>query len=180
MGFRSLGENVLISEKASIYGASRISLGSNVRIDDFAMLSAGEEGIEVGNFVHIAFGASLIGKCLMRLDDYVGISAKVAVYSSTDDYCEGYLTNPTVHDDYKKVFHAPTIFEKHALIGAGSVVLPGVTVHEGAACGALTLINRDVEPYALVVGSPFKKVRERSKTRMQSLESLHKQEYPRK
>ena len=45
IGFLSLGENVLLSEKASIYNAPKIHIGSNVRIDDFCILSAGEEGI---------------------------------------------------------------------------------------------------------------------------------------
>ena len=35
LGFSNVGENVKISKKASIYGASRISIGDNVRIDDF-------------------------------------------------------------------------------------------------------------------------------------------------
>ena len=35
VGFKSIGENVLISRNATIYGAGNISIGSNVRIDDF-------------------------------------------------------------------------------------------------------------------------------------------------
>ena len=35
MGFAQVGDNVLISDKASFYGIQRIALGSNVRIDDF-------------------------------------------------------------------------------------------------------------------------------------------------
>jgi acetyltransferase-like isoleucine patch superfamily enzyme len=48
LGFSSFGNNVLISDKASIYGANRIKIGNNVRIDDFCILSAGESGIEIG------------------------------------------------------------------------------------------------------------------------------------
>lgn len=36
MGFKSVGENVKISDKASFYGCDNISIGNNVRIDDFA------------------------------------------------------------------------------------------------------------------------------------------------
>lgn len=46
MEFRSIGEDVRISDKASIYGASEISIGSHVRMDDFCVLSG---RIEVGN-----------------------------------------------------------------------------------------------------------------------------------
>ena len=41
IGFKSLGENVLISDKTSIYSPENISIGNNVRIDDFSVLSAG-------------------------------------------------------------------------------------------------------------------------------------------
>ena len=41
IGFKSLGENVLISDKTSIYFPKNISIGNNVRIDDFSVLSAG-------------------------------------------------------------------------------------------------------------------------------------------
>ncbi|EJN5866086.1 dTDP-4-amino-4,6-dideoxy-D-glucose acetyltransferase VioB, partial [Escherichia coli] len=44
MGFKSVGENVKISDKASFYGCDNISIGNNVRIDDFCVFSAGEGG----------------------------------------------------------------------------------------------------------------------------------------
>jgi hypothetical protein len=47
MGFKSLGENVFISDKASFYNIGKIDVGSNVRIDDFCVLSAGEGGIKL-------------------------------------------------------------------------------------------------------------------------------------
>ena len=37
LGFKSLGQNVLISDKASIYSPELISIGSHVRIDDFCI-----------------------------------------------------------------------------------------------------------------------------------------------
>ncbi|MBM3059473.1 dTDP-4-amino-4,6-dideoxy-D-glucose acetyltransferase VioB, partial [Escherichia coli] len=46
MGFKSVGENVKISDKASFYGCDNISIGNNVRIDDFCVFSAGEGGID--------------------------------------------------------------------------------------------------------------------------------------
>ncbi|MEC2449247.1 acyltransferase, partial [Bacillus cereus] len=39
IGFLSVGENVLISKKTSIYNPGAISVGNNVRIDDFCILS---------------------------------------------------------------------------------------------------------------------------------------------
>ncbi len=58
VGFKSYGRNVLVSRKASIYGASEISLGDNVRIDDFCILSG---RISFGNNIHLAAYSALWG-----------------------------------------------------------------------------------------------------------------------
>ena len=38
IGFATIGKNVLLSRKASIYSPAMISIGDNVRIDDFCIL----------------------------------------------------------------------------------------------------------------------------------------------
>ena len=43
LGLASYGEDVLISDRCSIYGAASISLGSHVRIDDFTIITAREK-----------------------------------------------------------------------------------------------------------------------------------------
>ena len=56
MGFAAVGDNVQISDRASLYGVGRITIGSHVRIDDFCVLAAGASGIELGSYVHIGSG----------------------------------------------------------------------------------------------------------------------------
>ncbi len=163
MGFAKLGDNVLISDKASIYGAERIQIGSNVRIDDFCVLSAGEGGIEIGNYVHIAVYALLIGAGKITFSDFSGVSSRVSIYSSNDDYSGHFLTNPTVPNQYTNVTHADVTLGKHVLIGSGSVVLPGITLHEGVAVGSLSMITKDCEAFGIYMGVPAKKIKKRSK-----------------
>ncbi len=43
-------------------------------------------------------------------------------------------------------------------IGYRAIVLPGVTVGEGAVVGAGAVVAKDVEPYAIVVGNPAKRI----------------------
>lgn len=163
-GFAALGINVQISEFASIYGAHRIKIGSNVRIDDFSVLAAGEGGIEIGNFVHIAVGASLIGAGKIILSDFSGLSSRVSIYSSSDDYTGSTLTNPTVPDVYKNVQHAPVHLGKHVIVGSGSVILPGVSVGTGAAIGALSLVTKNCEEFWIYAGNPLRKIKMRNRT----------------
>jgi galactoside O-acetyltransferase len=159
--FKSVGKNVKISRKSSLYGTERMSFGNHVRIDDFCLLSAGEGGITIGNYVHIAPYCSLAGKGAIVMEDFSGLSSRIAVYSSSDDYSGASLTNPTVPDEFKKVQHGDVILKKHVIVGATSVILPGVTIGEGTAIGALSLVSKSIEPFKIAIGNPIKVIKNR-------------------
>ena len=103
MGFRSVGRGVKVSDRASFYGIHRISLGDEVRIDDFCVISAGGGGVEIGSNVHIAIGASLIGAGKITLSDFSNISSRVSIYSSNDDYTGTAMTGPTLPPEYTNI-----------------------------------------------------------------------------
>lgn len=163
LGFAALGENVQISDRASIYNPTQISIGSNVRIDDFCVISAGKGGMHIGNNVHIAAFCSLIGAGKITLADFTGLSSRVSIYSSSDDYSGASLTNPTVPEKFTSVQHANVCLEKHVIIGSGTVVLPGVTLHEGVAIGALSLVHKSCSAFGIYAGSPLKRIKERKR-----------------
>jgi len=162
MRFRKIGKNVKISDKVSIYNPENISIGDNVRIDDFSVIGAGEDGIILGNNVHIACYCSLIGKAKISIDAYCGVSAKGSIYSSTDDYSGEWLSNPTVPDEFKNVLSAPVTLHRHVLIGAGCIILPGVTFGDGATIASMSLVNKDIPEYTLYGGVPAKFIRNQS------------------
>lgn len=172
LGFSSIGENLQISDRASFYGAERIKLGSNIRIDDFCVLSAGVGGIQIGDYVHIAVYSSLIGAGRIVLSDFCNISSRVAIYSSNDDYSGEAMTNPTVPREYTRVTHADVFLEKHVIVGSGSVILPGVTLEEGVAVGALSLINKICEAFGVYAGNPAKRIKERKRDLLRLEEQL--------
>ncbi len=163
MGFQALGDHVLISERASFYNCPRIRLGSHVRIDDFCVLSAGEHGIQIDNFIHIAVYSSLIGRGQIRLRDYANISSRVSIYSSSDDFSGGAMTIPMVPRDFTGVTDAPVDIGRHVIVGAGSVILPGSVLEEGAAVGALSLVNRRCEAFRMYAGSPARAIGDRKR-----------------
>lgn len=175
LGFRSVGKNCLISKQASFYGAQRISIGDNVRIDDFCVFSAGESGIKIGNNIHIAIQSSLIGAGEIILEDFCNLSARVAIYSSSDDYSGEYMTNPMVPKKYTNVSSGKVWLKKHVIIGCGSVVLPNVTIGECSAIGALSLVKSSIDDYTIAAGSPAKKIKNR-KSNLKKLEQQYLQE----
>ena len=164
MGFSQVGANVQVSDRASIYGAENISIGKNVRIDDFVVLSAGSGGIEIGNNVHIAVFSSLIGAEKIHVSDFANISSRVSVYSSSDDFSGSSLTNPTVPETYKDVKNAPVSIGRHVIIGSGCVILPGVSIGDGAAIGALSLVTKSCKSFSIYVGIPAKYVKDRKQS----------------
>ena len=167
-----VGINVTIHPTAVFFKPEKVFLGNNVRIDCFCLLSAGEEGIHIGNNVHLAAGVYIFGgggKVVM--EDFTCFSSRVAVYTVSDDFTGGAMTNPTIPEKYRSVRKGPVVLKKHALVGAGSVVMPGVQLGVGVAVGALSFVNRSVEDFQIVGGTPLRSLG----TRGQRLLELEKE-----
>ncbi len=163
MGFASVGRNVLLSEKASYYNCKKIRIGNNVRIDDFCVLSAGIGGIDIGDYIHIAVFASLIGAGNISLASFCNISSRVAIYSSNDDYSGEAMTNPMVPVEFTNVQHADVKIGRHVIIGSSSIILPGVTLEEGVVVGALSLVKSDCKFFGIYFGAPAKCIGKRKR-----------------
>lgn len=162
IGFKSIGDNVLLSDKCSIYSPQHIEIGSNVRIDDFTILSPATV-LKIGNYVHIACYTSIIGSGEVILEDFVGISSRVSIYSSSDDYTGMAMTNPMIPNQFKKVTHGIVHIKKHSIIGTGSVILPNVIIGTGCSIYAQTLIKSNCEEFGVYSGNPSKLVGNRLK-----------------
>lgn len=172
IGFKSLGDNVYISNKASFYTPEKISIGSNVRIDDFCIISG---KITLGKYIHIAaFSALYGGKDGIDIDDYANISSRVSIYSVSDDYSGLSMTNPMIPEEYKIVTSAKVTIEKHVIIGSTSVVLPGCTLSEGSSFGSFSFINRSTEPWSVNAGIPIKKIKNREKNLLELVKKFEK------
>lgn len=161
LGFKRIGEDVLISRKSSIYGANKMEIGNHVRIDDYTFLSG---NIIIENYVHIsAYCALVAGDSLIHMKDFSGLSSRVTVYAVSDDYSGDYLANPTVPNQYKNIKKEEVIFEKYSIIGTGTTILPGAYINEGVSIGSMSLVTKKTEAWTIYVGIPAKKIKERSK-----------------
>ncbi len=158
-GFARCGRNVLISRKTSVYAPEKIEIGDNVRIDDFCILSG---SIALGRYVHIAAYCGLFAAGeKITLENYSGLSSRVSIYASSDDYLGNGMTNPTIPSEFTHVHNAPVLLHEHVIVGAGSVILPGVTLGTGAAVGALSLVTGDCRPWTIYSGIPAHPLKER-------------------
>lgn len=161
MNFASLGLNVLISSKASIYNAELIEIGNNSRIDDFCCISG---KVVIGENVHIAAFSNIAGGVEgVYMGDFAGLAYGCQVFSQSDDYSGETLTNPTIPEEFKNVMKARVRIMEHVIVGTNSIVFPGVTIATGCAIAAASLVNKDTEEWGIYAGTPARRVKERSK-----------------
>jgi galactoside O-acetyltransferase len=175
IGFKSLGSNVKISRKASIYGAENMEIGSNVRIDDFCFLSG---KLRFDGYNHVATGCYLYGSREgIVFEQFAGIAPRVTIHADSDDYSGEWMTNPTVPEEFKNVEHGQVVLKRHVIIGSASVVLPGVVIEEGCAIGAMSMVYKSTTPWTISVGIPCRETKSRSRKLLElesrMLESLN-------
>lgn len=160
IGFKALGDNVLISRKASIYSPNRISIGNNVRIDDFCLLSG---QISLGSNIHISAYCALYGGGGIEMEDFTGLSPRTTILSATDDFSGLYMVGPMVDEALRNVIEGKVLIKRFAQIGASCVVLPNVTIEEGVAIGACSLVTKSLNGWTIYAGVPVKVIKERSR-----------------
>jgi galactoside O-acetyltransferase len=161
LGLASCGERALVSRKASVYQPSRVTLGHDVRIDDFCVVSG---PVSIGNFVHVAaFCALYGGETGIEVGDFCNLSSRVTIYAISDDYSGRSLTNPVIPAKYKRLEHGKVTLGKHVIVGSGSVLLPGVSIGEGCAIGALSLVKGDLPGWTICAGTPARPIKDRSR-----------------
>lgn len=147
-------------EYTKIIGIENIDFGQHIIIDDFVLIYA-KEKIRIGNFVHIANFTSITGGNSLIIGDFAAISQGCRILTATDDFKEWGFGNSTLSNTFRNVKSAPISIGKFCIIGANSVVLPGVEIGEGATVGANSVVTKSLEPWGIYIGN--KKIGERNK-----------------
>ena len=161
LGFKHLGKNVKISNRASIYNYDQISIGDNSRIDDFCVISG---KINIGRNVHITPTCLVAGGIEgIIFEDFTTLAYGVKVFTQSDDYSGETMMNSTVPKKYKNEFMKEIIIKKHSIIGAGSIIMPGVILEEGTSIGAMSLVLKSTISWGIYVGVPVKRLKNRKK-----------------
>lgn len=159
--FLSLGNGVKISDRASLHKTELMAIGDFSRIDDFCAVSG---NVHIGRNVHIAVHCSITASHeLAVFEDFSGLAMGCHIFTSSDDYSGMTMTNPTVPAQFKNVKHGLVRLGRHVIVGASSVVFPGVNIADGCSVGSLSMVTKSTEPWGVYAGVPAARVRERSK-----------------
>tara|TARA_R110000824_G_scaffold50368_3_gene140719 strand:+ start:1291 stop:1878 length:588 start_codon:yes stop_codon:yes gene_type:complete len=173
LNLQSLGENVYISSKCSIYGASNISIGDNVRIDDFCVITSKRGNLLLEGNNHIGALTYLNGNGGVTFKKYSGVSSRCSIYSETDDYEGGYLTNPTIPNEYKNVKNGAVYIGLHVVVGTNSTILPGAHLSDYCSIGCNSVVSGKTKESLFHMGFPLMGIKKRDKEGISKMENAY-------
>ena len=146
---------------------------------DTAIVDAGATigaGTRIWHWVHVSGGAKIGEKCSLGQNVYVGnrvvignnvkIQNNVSVYDNVtledDVFCGPSMVFTNVYNPRSAVTrkdeYRDTVVKRGVTLGANCTIVCGVTIGEFAFVGAGAVVNKDVKPYALMVGVPAKQI----------------------
>jgi len=168
--FKSIGEDVRVSDQAAIVRPELVTIGNHVAIDMWVYLST---KATIGNYIHIAPSVSIIGGAGAEIimEDFSNIGSGGRIVCASDDFTQG-LISPVVPVEYRTIISKPVIFKRFATLGVNCTVLPGVTLAEGCIVGAGSVVTKDTEPWTIYAGSPARPIKIRESKRI--IESAQK------
>jgi len=148
------GNNCFLAETAVIVG--EVSMGDNCTVWFNAIVRGDVHSITIGNNTNIQDGA-VIHCTYQRAKTVIGNNVSIAqnVNIMTDS---GPNASPFMQRFYPIQKGEVTIGD-HAWIGAGVVIMPGVSVGRCSIVAGNSFVNTDVEPYSVYAGNPARLVK---------------------
>lgn len=138
-----VGEHVWIGRDCHLQGDIRV--GNNVTIGERSLFVSTRAKLII--FDHVIFGPNVIIYTGDHATDIIGKHV-----SDVTDADKESLSNSYDQD---------VVIESGCWIGAGSIILKGVTIGRGSIVGAGSIVTRDVPPYSVYLGAPGLKVLQR-------------------
>jgi acetyltransferase-like isoleucine patch superfamily enzyme len=157
----SLGAGTVVSTGAIVFAGTQI--GARVILGDQSCV---RERVAIGDDVVVGRGSLVENDTTIGARTKIQADAYVTAYSTVEEDVFIAPCVVTTNDDFMgrtekrhELVRGPTI-RRGARIGGGAILCPGVEVGEEAFVGAGAVVTRDVEPRALVVGNPARKLRD--------------------
>lgn len=157
LGVTCDGDEVLVHASCVLLNPEGLRLGNHVRIDPFCIVSSGG-GVRLHNHVHVGGHSTLAGGAGIEIENYAAVSHGVRIFSVTEDLSGRFLTNPTVPEALRRVKQGRVHMKPHSGLMTGTIVLPGVTIGDGAVVGAMSIARKNIPEWEMWFGAPAKRI----------------------
>lgn len=128
-------------------------LGENCYIEPPLHTNWGGRHVHFGSNIYANFNLTLVDDTHIYVGDCTLFGPNVVVATAGHP-----LWPPLRAQGYQ--YNAPVRIGKNCWIGAGAILVPGVTVGDNAVIGAGSVVTRDIPPNTLAVGNPCRVLRE--------------------
>lgn len=135
----------------NLYRLAGISIGSKSTIHVGAWFYQ-PKGISIGEGTIIGQKAVLDGRATLHIGNHVDIASEVMIYNAQHD----------IHSPEFAPIEAPVTIKDYVFIGPRAIILPGITIGEGAVIGAGAVVTKDVQAGDVVGGVPAKPIGKRN------------------
>ncbi len=146
-----------LDKRELAYWRSRMQVGRDVELKRGLCVSK-PENITLGDHVSIGPNVTLQAHAPITVGTYTLIGAGTIIVTANHDLDERGLR-------MRRIIEGPVRIGSSCWLGAGVIVLPGVTIGDGTMVGAGSVVTRDLAPDMICVGAPAKPVRARPKVR---------------
>lgn len=180
--FKKCGKNVIIDVGVLIDGENLISVGDNVHIDKYCIISTGrkllgyvkrkkntlftaEEGeLIIGNNVHIAHFSIIMAYGGVIIANNCGLSSGVKIYSLTNlpnDLKDSNKIISIMPHETAPFLLSPIVIEENVWIALNCLVMPGVCIGKNSFVQSNSLLMGKFPENSYISGQPAKRIRSR-------------------
>jgi len=150
---------IMIRGKKLIKVGYGFTTGYNCRIDAYTETNSKQvitigKNVQINDYVHIGAVESI------EIEDNVLIASKVFITDHNHgNYSGENQDSPETIPHDRTIYSKPVKIKKNVWLGEFVSVLSGVTIGEGSIIGAMSVVNKDIPPFTIAVGSPAKVIK---------------------
>ncbi|MGN0754941.1 MAG: sugar O-acetyltransferase [Aristaeellaceae bacterium] len=142
------------AKRAEMLRAMFAEVGEGCYIEPPLHANWGGHHVHLGRQVYANFGLTLVDDIHIFIGDYTMLGPNVVIATA------GHPILPELRGERALQYNLPVRIGKNCWLGAGVIVMPGVTIGENSVIGAGSVVTRDIPPNVVAVGSPCRVLRE--------------------